>query len=317
MIKLIRHNQAKLDGWYFYEMAGQLVASIEAIKALEAFQFDGSLVQSSHDLGLESKKFELFDNTNSECKFKELVVFNNNVCEVSLLKPKPEFRAVGSRADVAQINIAGQPVCHLDLENNLIIILNNDSFDNNFNLELITGPALMLLLAENHVFSLHAGAVRLTLPNSQKRNVAFIAESGVGKSTLSLSAGSNWEQVSDDILPLMVTKGVRFFEYPQLKLQSNFIENKINDNNRLNFIFNLNSNFVDDVFITKMKPVESLLGVVRHTVAATLFDHEIMQMHMLFAKKIIDQVGVYQVSYPREIQQLPKLRKEIINFLAF
>jgi len=42
-----------------------------------------------------------------------------------------------------------------------------------------------------------------------------------------------------------------------------------------------------------------------------LFDREAMQAHLEFTKNIIEHLPVYQLSYPRNIQQLPELQSKI------
>ena len=64
-----------------------------------------------------------------------------------------------------------------------------------------------------------------------------------------------------------------------------------------------------------MNAVDSFLKVVRHTVAARLFDEHLLQEHLKFAQKIIDKIPVFSLTYPRKIEQLSLLQKTLIEFL--
>lgn len=84
--------------------------------------------------------------------------------------------------------------------------------------EMLLGPALTLALALQGTWCLHAGAVAVA-----GQGVAFVGESGVGKSTLAAyfdeQVPDSW-RVADDVLPVTVEEDnlVAFPRYPQLGL---------------------------------------------------------------------------------------------------
>jgi hypothetical protein len=61
--------------------------------------------------------------------------------------------------------------------------------------------------------------------------------------------------------------------------------------------------------------VQAMLQVVRHTVAAKLFDATTLREHARFAKKVSSLVPVIEVSYPRDLDKLDQLRHSIIDYL--
>ena len=308
MFKIIHYNNEGDTSWLYYKIANQLMAFSEPVKTLHEFEVNQGFVEID-DLPDCHSTFEVLNDDNSFCDHQVEVTFNNKIAEISLLRKKVE-----DGIHFAQINVNEKPACHLDFINRTIVVLNNEPFDSDFNIELITGPAMIMLLAHQSIFSLHSSAVTITLPNSDKVNVAFIAESGVGKSTLSKSVSHTWMQCSDDILPIAANETeISILDYPQLKLKNKKIISS--ENNNLNYIFNLNYIDSDRVVIEKMNAVDSFLKVVRHTVAARLFNEHLLQEHLKFAQKIIDKTPVFSLIYPRKIEQLPLLQKTLTEFL--
>ena len=307
MFKIIHHNNEGDTSWSYYKIANQLMAFSEPVKTLHEFEVNQDFVEID-SLPYCHFTYEVL-NDNSFCDHQVEVTFNNKTAEISLLRKRGE-----GGTHFAQINVNEKPACHLDFKNKTIVVLNNEPFDSDFNIELITGPAMIMLLAHQRIFSLHSSAVTITLPNSNKVNVAFIAESGVGKSTLSRSVDHTWVQCSDDVLPIGIHGAeALILDFPQLKLKNKKII--FNENNDLNYIFNLNQVDGARVVIEQMNAVDSFLKIVRHTVAARLFDERLLQEHLKFAQKIIDKIPVFSLTYPRKIEQLPLLQKTLIEFL--
>jgi len=84
-------------------------------------------------------------------------------------------------------------------------------------MEVVLGPILALMLAYEGTFCLHAGSVLV-----DGRVVALLGESGIGKSTLSVSAGPEWAQLGDDILAVDSSGCSVRPRFPQLKLQQQY-----------------------------------------------------------------------------------------------
>jgi hypothetical protein len=84
-------------------------------------------------------------------------------------------------------------------------------------LEILQGPALVLAFSMRAKWCLHASAARL----QQDKTIAFLGESGYGKSTLAGHLGrSGWQRVADDILPVTLEdeRVLAWPHFPQLKL---------------------------------------------------------------------------------------------------
>lgn len=78
--------------------------------------------------------------------------------------------------------------------------------------EALWGPLLLHALAHRGIYVLHASAA--ITPAGQL--VAFVADSGVGKSTLArIAHGLGWQRVSDDLLPVAQVHG-EIVALPQL-----------------------------------------------------------------------------------------------------
>jgi len=210
-----------------------------------------------------------------------------------------------------QIDVQGSPICVVNLNEQHIHVLNENSFDNQLNLEVVIGPALILLLALKGTYCLHAGAIA-----TPYGNIGLIAESGLGKSTLSSHIDSNWQQISDDILPLFYKEErFRLGEFPQLKLAESRCLTKMRQGSSLDLIFRLTDKESSEIHFVPLRRTDALLQIVRHTVAARLFDNNMMKQHAKFAKRLSGVAPVIELSYPRQIDQLDILRDQIVDYL--
>lgn len=204
------------------------------------------------------------------------------------------------------------PYCCVDLERSHIHLFNSDAYDAPLNLEVITGPALLILMAESDRYCLHAGAVRIGAIN-----VAFIAESGVGKSTLSKSAGNQWQQLADDIVPIGVqgSHGV-MRSFPQLKRRDNACGMPNNEAIPLNAVVRLSPEPADEVQLEPMRQRDALLQLVRHTVGIKLFSQHTLSRHLDLANELSNRVPVIELRYPRKMNQLEKVRRAVTDYLG-
>jgi len=219
------------------------------------------------------------------------------------------------RRSYATLSFEGEPVCELDLAHHHIHLLREGGFANMVNVELLTGPAMMLLMARLKTYCLHASAV-----STSAGVVGFIAESGAGKSTLAWEAGEAWRQISDDILPILYKRGesgVRASaEFPQLKLSGASAPSIDLGSPRLNYLLRINPKPAAQVSFRRMSKSEAMLQVVRHTIAAKLFSKSMMERHTKFATYVANKVPMIELSYPRDLLQLTSLREEIVHYLA-
>jgi len=286
-----------------YSVAGQALVCQNSMVGLESFA-----------TGRATRSF-----TNLLSNFIEpsiMTAANARLCYSGRAYFDGEFRQVcywrsGKRA---QIDVDGVPVCQIDYNESHIHVLNCEPLGVGLNLELIIGPALVLLLTQHQTYCMHAGSVDTPIGR-----IGIIAESGAGKSTLSAHASGEWSQVTDDIMPIMVNEANGTIDvlpdFPQLKLSKHVVIDAPKERKILDCLLRINPNPSDRISFTVLPRVQAMLQVVRHTVAAKLFDTKVLHQHANFAKKVSISVPVIEVSYPRELEQLEGLRSEIIAYL--
>jgi hypothetical protein len=181
-------------------------------------------------------------------------------------------------------------------------------------IETMLGPSLILALAlQNSIYCLHASAV---LINGQA--IAFVGESGQGKSTLAHYLSQTWQRLGDDILPIGVGDNAGIFthpHFPQLKLP--LIDQyppSAPASIPLRAIFVLKKE-TTTVSTQRLSAVEATLLLIRHTVASRLFSPNLLAQHTAFCANVAQTVPVYQLSYPHIWQKLPAIQAEIESFL--
>jgi hypothetical protein len=186
--------------------------------------------------------------------------------------------------------------------------------------ETALGPALALALAAHGVFCLHAGAVE-----RQGRVVALVGESGRGKSTLAafLGHGRGWRRLADDVLPVtsaLDSGTVGLPHFPQLKLAPGTqVTADVPHRLPLGAVYVLErpagaSTSTEDLGPANASlspPLDTraaMLALVRHTVAARLFDRTLSTAHMRFCAEAAASVPVRRVAYPLLPEALPRVR---------
>lgn len=278
---------------YVYSIASVELVFSREVPRLHSFYVGSRVVQYSET------KFDVVGVECFELNYHGTAPFANSLRDV-------KFRRSD---DIAQLDIDHVPACQISFSQNHIHVINNESFDSEINLELLTGPALILFLAQCNIFCLHAGAV-----STPVGNIAIIAESGAGKSTLSGHSDDSWSQLADDILPVI---GVNIEpNFPQLKLPNSIASGALTNGAQLKAIFRIKLIPSKEIHFKTLNSVEALLQVVRHTVAAKLFDHSMMAAHMAFATKLVSELDVVELSYPRDLSQLSDLKQAIINHIS-
>ncbi len=164
--------------------------------------------------------------------------------------------------------------------------------------ETLLGPALVLALAMQGIWSLHASAVML-----QGRLVAFLGESGQGKSTLAgYLASTGWELVADDILPVTwEASGVLAWpRFPQLKLPAASQPGlHLPEQIPLDEIFVLvpiprSSN----PEVLPLSPGEAAKALLSHTAGTRLFTRELLGNHLEFCTRAAGRLRARRLAYP-------------------
>jgi hypothetical protein len=184
--------------------------------------------------------------------------------------------------------------------------------------EAVLGPGLILALALGGTFTLHASCVV-----SRRHAVLFLGESGSGKSTIAraFTAEPGCELVGDDVLPVeAVATGVHVLpHYPQLKLPA-ALQYARNEPARvpLQAIIVLAPDAAADRAVA-MEPLDRRSGFIelaRHTVAARLFDAELLADHAAFCAAAGGAVAVDRLIFPRRLDALPTMVAAIMAHLA-
>lgn len=218
-----------------------------------------------------------------------------------------------------QLNIAGVGIFIVAMDGSRVTI--NSTVSNappDLIMEALLGPALILAISLRGSYCLHASAV--TVGNMA---VAFMGDSGSGKSTLAAYLGSQprsgWRQIADDVLP--VEPGINhpavLPHFPQLKLlpEAQVTEGQIQQ--------------IPLIAIYCLKPLadkpdgsatvrtqrcqfkEAMLSLIRHTVAARLFDAHLLKLHMTFCGDVTGQIPIRNFKFPKQYEFLPVMRGAI------
>ena len=287
-----------------YTIAGQPVVVQREVAILEKFLEGRASDQFARLLG-NHRDIKLLSATNAELRY-------HNVTPLAGEDHRLRYWRRGRRG---QIDIDGVAVCCIDFKDRHIHVLDARDVNGQLNLEVVVGPALVVLLAYLSNYCLHASAV-----STSAATVAFIGESGAGKSTLAQDQGVAWRQLSDDVLPLQTQAGERIIElntdFPQLKLNQACVPQGITEKKSLDLLIRLSPTPTEQIEFTEVGPKESLIQVVRHTVAAKLFSAPMMDKHAGFARKVSLCVPMVELSYPRDWEQLTELRARISDYCA-
>lgn len=185
--------------------------------------------------------------------------------------------------------------------------------------DAVGGPLVMLALALQGNWCLHASAVKLA-----GRTVAFLGESGTGKSTLAdwlaREGGVSVLRVADDILPVKAGEsGLEALpHFPQLKLAAD-AQPALNLPERmpLDAVYVLSRPAAGElVAIQPLDGQAAVLKLVRHTAASRLFAPDLLVKHLDFCVQAAANVPVRQLSYPLTQAALPTVRKAIASDLG-
>jgi hypothetical protein len=178
-----------------------------------------------------------------------------------------------------------------------------------FESQIILGPALVLALALNQKWSLHASAVQI---NGQ--NIAFLGESGQGKSTLAAYLDNQgMQRIADDILPVQQSAtGIDALpHFPQLKLPADaqpglYFPERL----ALHKLFLLESaDERDEPALNLLPPNNAIQVPLRHTAGTRLFTADLLKKHLGFSAFLARHIPIYTLIYPHRRDALPVVKK--------
>jgi len=306
MIIVTTQNSYDWSQAHVYRFAGENVLFQTPCAALRAFYVDDAPVE----LVVEASMM-LQEHLDDEMAASKLPVVYQGQAPFGERQRQVTFRR---KKEFARLEFEDELVCEIGVANNHIHLVREGGFANLINVELVTGPAMMVVLAKLKTYCLHASAV-----STRAGVVAITGESGAGKSTLAWQAGDGWLQLSDDILPILYHKdreGIRVScRFPQLKLQNAIAAGADLEEPNLDFIIRINPEPAQCISFRVLSKTDAMLQFVRHTVAAKLFDEKIMRRHLKFANYLANKVPVIELSYPRDLLQLTDLREQIVDYL--
>ncbi|NND82790.1 MAG: hypothetical protein HKN50_10220 [Gammaproteobacteria bacterium] len=304
MIRVTKSDRAPQDAprvaAQHYQFANHQVVFQTPVEPLSAFA-EGAASPSFTDVLTRPVGAEVLDEDIASLEYQGKAQFANGMRDFKFW----------AKNKVRQIDIDGDPICRISLKERMIHVLCPGSFDDRLILEVITGPALILLAARKNTYCLHAGAVATAYGNA-----CFLAESGLGKSTLSADGGEYWRQLADDILPIRLAEDRAWLsDYPQLKLANAQVKNPIREDTALDLVIRLSDKPADKVSFRRMDKKESMLEIVRHTVAARLFEKKQLVAHTSFAKRMAKHIPMVEMRFPRDIERIEEVRKKVKTYL--
>lgn len=287
-----------------YCVAGEALVCQNAMEGLEAYA-TGLATRRFTDLLTKFVERPIMTAVNSKLRYFGRAYFGGEFRDV-------RYWQSGRRG---QLDIDDEPACQIDFEESRIHALNKQPLGVGLNLEVITGPALVLLLTHAKIYCMHAGGV-----DTPAGRIGIMAESGAGKSTLSRHVDEQWSQVSDDIMPLSIGNLGNSItvlpDFPQLKMPKHMVADGLKPKLALDYLLRVNPVPSETLQFSILPRTQAMLQVVRHTVAAKLFDTDTLQRHAEFAKKVTTTVPIIQVSYPRDLEQLAAIRHSIVEHLG-
>lgn len=190
-------------------------------------------------------------------------------------------------------------------------------------LRSVLGPGLLLALALQGSFALHAGAVA-----RGGRAAVFLGDSGAGKSTLSAALdrrrADGWRRLADDVLPVApgAEAGIDALpEFPQLKLgpEEQYVADPSSPE-RLPvaafYLLETPAADEDAVTITTLSPRDAAVALLTHTVASRLFAPDLAARHFAFCAAAAAAVPVRRLRYPRRLPALDAVAEALATDLG-
>jgi hypothetical protein len=212
------------------------------------------------------------------------------------------------------INTGGQEITPVLQEGSQLRILNKEL--TRLDVEILLGPALVLALALRGTWCLHASAAVY-----HDRAIAFLGESGFGKSTLAASLATDgtpaWGLLADDILPVTLgTEAVTTWpHFPQLKLP---IDSQPGRNwpeqiplREICILTRAASESEPELH--RLSPGDAAQVLLSHTAGTRMFTKELLAKHLDECAEAVRQLSVYRLAYPHRKSALPRMKELLEN----
>lgn len=179
-------------------------------------------------------------------------------------------------------------------------------------LEILQGPALVLAFSMRANWCLHASAAR-----RNGKTIAFLGESGYGKSTL---AGylhrSGWQRVADDILPVTLENDtvLAWPHFPQLKLpEEQQPALSLPESLPLDMLCLVSpAGLEKSPRLEPLSSTEAVTALLSHTAGTRMFWPELLSKHLDFCARAGQVLPAYRLTYPHRRESLP-LVKELLE----
>jgi hypothetical protein len=276
-----------------YTVAAHAVASDRPIPALDALRADRPLPDLTvrrRPVVLPGKAAEVFDGT---------AQVGTRCCRVRSLS--------GAESDFLEVSGAGAfTIRRAGIEVDPEPGADEAAID-----EALLGPVLALALARRDVFVLHASAVV-----TEQGVAGFLGESGAGKSTLArLLAEAGIPRAADDLLAIG-PDAAALPHFPQLKLDAAAMASLAGLASRhplLALCLLEPAPPASTVRGEILPPGSAAAGILRHTIAGTLFAPDLLTEHLGFAAAVAGRVPVHRLSVPRRLDVGPEVLRYLLS----
>jgi hypothetical protein len=203
---------------------------------------------------------------------------------------------------------------------------------------LYLNQVLPLALSKQGKIVFHASAV-----DTGNGAIAFLGESGRGKSTLAASFASGGQRfLTDDALLLDPAEGGYLVQpsHPSIRLWDDSQEALLaadaelappvqytpkarilsgdglpfcNAARQLRRVYFLGDGSAEELTIQRMRPSEAMIGLVRNSFLLDIEAHEMLSSHFDLLAKMVALPIYYHLDYPRAFAALPSIRQGILE----
>ena len=180
--------------------------------------------------------------------------------------------------------------------------------------QILLGPVVVLALALQRTWSLHASAA---ICNDNL--ILFLGESGQGKSTLAayLANEAGWRLAADDILPVSLDAEslAAWPRFPQLKLPMRSQPGPgLPEQLSVSQVCILSDADVDEMpALQRLSSTQAVKALLGHTAGTRMFPPELLANHLAFCSQSANRVPVYRLAYPHRLEALPVVKALLEN----